>query len=350
MRLVPFERAVLASARAANVQQLAYEMLPALAEEFGACVVGCFVDREDGALEGHAPSDMPELVNEYSRAYADTDPLHAAKHELGESIMIPTRIVERKTFHASLAYADLYRPWKIEHVAVLQTREHDTGDGLGLVIGRDNRRGDFASADVRALRRLVPSLRAASNRLLEAERVCQRVEALSLFAETMEKDVSTMLLDADGRLVWSSIKAPHDFDPRVCAAPLTEIARALCRGKSPITTALALECRGVRLSVALSLLENADKRGPFVLARLRNPTTASAFERWAKAAGLTKTETRVMRELCNGGTNAEIGQRLFVSAGTIRTHIDHIFHKLGVSSRLQAVLKAQREAGIPPSP
>lgn len=350
MQLRPFDRAVLASARAVDVRQLAHEMLPALAEEFDACVVGCFIDREEGVLEGHAPSDMPELVNEYSRAYAAADPLHTAKHELGGSIMIPTRVVERRTFHASAAYADLYRPWKIEHVAVLQTRENAAGDGLGLVIGRGNRHGDFSSTDVRALHRLLPPLRAASDRLLEAERTHQRVDALTLLAETLEKDVSTLLLDADGRLVWSSIRSPHDFDPRECAIPLAEVARTLCRGKSPVTPAIALDYKGTRLSVALSLLESSDTRGPFVLARLRTPTNVSAFERWAKAAGLTKSETRVMRELCNGGTNAEIGQRLFVSAGTIRTHVDHIFHKLGVSSRLQAVLKAQREAGIPSSP
>src|SRR5581483_9300524 len=125
-----------------------------------------------------------------------------------EPIIIPTRLVARKTFHASHAYADLYRPWKIEHVAVLQTRERGVkGDGLGLVIGRSNRHGDFSSTHVRALRRLLPTLSAASERLLDADRTLHRTAGLTLLADTLEKDASTLLLDADGRLVWRSVRA-----------------------------------------------------------------------------------------------------------------------------------------------
>jgi DNA-binding CsgD family transcriptional regulator len=322
-------------------------MLPALAEEFDACVVGCFVGREDGILEGYAPPDMPELVSEYSRAYAAYDPLHEAKSAARTAIMLPTRLVTRRTFHASHAYADLYRPWKIEHVAVLQTREHGAGgDGLGLVIGRSGRQGDFSSENVRALRRLLPSLQVVSERLLEAERACRRVDALTLLAEALEKDASTLLLDADGQLVWSSVGARRDFDPGACAVLLAEAARTLCRGKNATTTGLTLEFAGTRASVALSLLENADARGPFVLVRLRNLGTPDVLERWAATAGLTKSEVRVMCALCDGGTNVEIGRRLFISAATVRTHIDHIFRKLDVSSRLQAVLVAQRGAKL----
>ena len=347
MQLMPFDRAVLASARAVDVRQLALEMLPALAEEFDACVVGCFVDREGGTLEGHAPSDMPELVNEYSRTYAVDDPLHAAKAVAAAAIVIPTRIVARRTFHASHAYADLYRPWKIEHVAVLQTRQPGAaGDGLGLVIGRSSRRGDFSTEGVRALRRLLPTLRAVSDRLLDGDRSAQVTSALALFAATLEKDAATLLLDADGKILWCSISAQRDFDAVACAAALATSARTLCRGRSLATTRLSLACGGTRVEASLAILEDADARGPFVIARLRDRATPDAFETWASAAGLSRGEARVMRALCDGGTNAEIGRRLFISAATVRTHIEHIFRKLGISSRLQAVIKAQHGARL----
>ena len=42
-----------------------------------------------------------------------------------------------------------------------------------------------------------------------------------------------------------------------------------------------------------------------------------------------------------GMSNKVIGSRLFISEKTVKTHANHVFHKLGVSSRLQATLVYQ---------
>jgi len=44
-------------------------------------------------------------------------------------------------------------------------------------------------------------------------------------------------------------------------------------------------------------------------------------------------------------SNQEIGERLFVSTSTVKTHVSHIFSKLDASRRTQAVQRA-KELGI----
>jgi DNA-binding NarL/FixJ family response regulator len=50
--------------------------------------------------------------------------------------------------------------------------------------------------------------------------------------------------------------------------------------------------------------------------------------------------------LCDGLTNRQIGERLFVSTRTVDTHVMHLFRKLGVRSRTELVsAAARRNAG-----
>ena len=42
--------------------------------------------------------------------------------------------------------------------------------------------------------------------------------------------------------------------------------------------------------------------------------------------------------MATGARNGEIAERLFLSIATVKTHVNHIFTKLGVSDRIQAVL------------
>jgi two-component system, NarL family, response regulator LiaR len=55
---------------------------------------------------------------------------------------------------------------------------------------------------------------------------------------------------------------------------------------------------------------------------------------------LTERELQVLRLMATGFSNKEIGQKLTVSAPTVKSHIGSIFAKVGVNSRTQAVLYA----------
>jgi len=76
--------------------------------------------------------------------------------------------------------------------------------------------------------------------------------------------------------------------------------------------------------------------GPFVLDAAR-----------LAELGLTPRELEVLQLIAQGLSNREIGEKLFVADGTVKTHSSRIFQKLGVERRVQAVSRA-RELGLVP--
>lgn len=71
-----------------------------------------------------------------------------------------------------------------------------------------------------------------------------------------------------------------------------------------------------------------------LLQRLRSPQAA-----------LSARELDVLTAASGGLSNQEIAERLFISETTVKTHLGHVFSKLGVSSRTAAI-SAAREQGI----
>ncbi|CAN7243690.1 LuxR C-terminal-related transcriptional regulator [Pseudoduganella sp. LjRoot289] len=62
----------------------------------------------------------------------------------------------------------------------------------------------------------------------------------------------------------------------------------------------------------------------------------------ALAEALTRQELRVLTLLAEGYSNIAIGEKMFVSANTVRTHLRGVNAKLGAGSRTQAVAVARR--------
>ena len=57
----------------------------------------------------------------------------------------------------------------------------------------------------------------------------------------------------------------------------------------------------------------------------------------------TPRELDVLRLVVDGKTNSEIGQALGISVKTVEKHLDAIFRKMGVASRVEAAVMAVRE-------
>lgn len=82
-----------------------------------------------------------------------------------------------------------------------------------------------------------------------------------------------------------------------------------------------------------------------------SPSVASRLMRQMRRpeqSALTGREMEILSLVAKGATNREIAQTLFVSEATIKTHLLHIYKKLGVSDRAAAVGEAYRRGLLSP--
>ncbi len=97
-----------------------------------------------------------------------------------------------------------------------------------------------------------------------------------------------------------------------------------------------------------------------VLQQLRQNTTSSIIDREKTiqikglegdyadivgSAGLTDREIEILQLIVRGCSNGEIAEQLFVTVGTVKTHVRHILNKLCVDDRTHAAVLALR-AGL----
>lgn len=111
---------------------------------------------------------------------------------------------------------------------------------------------------------------------------------------------------------------------RADAAPVLRGAAELANGHVPLHTRIT--DLAARAHTKLQPPEPDEAATP--------PETTSA------PFGLTVRELAVLREIGAGHTNAEIGQRLFISRSTAGVHVSNILRKLDVRSRVQAAAVA----------
>lgn len=62
--------------------------------------------------------------------------------------------------------------------------------------------------------------------------------------------------------------------------------------------------------------------------------------------GITNREKEIIQLVMTGCTNKQIGDKLFISLSTVKTHIYSIFRKMNVRSRVQLTLLIQKKSGM----
>jgi DNA-binding CsgD family transcriptional regulator len=59
---------------------------------------------------------------------------------------------------------------------------------------------------------------------------------------------------------------------------------------------------------------------------------------------LTPTEVRVVEQVAAGLTNPQIAEALLMSRSTVKTHLVHVYAKLGIGNRAELAASAARRA------
>ncbi len=102
---------------------------------------------------------------------------------------------------------------------------------------------------------------------------------------------------------------------------------------------------GIRAIVAGAALLALALTQRVVARYVRGPAPDSVA---AQLTQLTAREVEVLRLIARGRSNSEIANQLFLAETTIKTHVGHIFGKLGLRDRAQAVVLAYETGLISP--
>ena len=137
---------------------------------------------------------------------------------------------------------------------------------------------------------------------------------------------------------WHSTRMYTDF-----TQPMgVEHCIGLCLPEAPPGTTANSE-RHVRLDLRRSSGPDFSERDRAVLTLLRphlHQAYRAAEERRHPIPGSPPRQNELLRLLAAGHTNSQIARQLGISEGTVRTHLENIYEKLGVSSRTAAVARA----------
>lgn len=115
--------------------------------------------------------------------------------------------------------------------------------------------------------------------------------------------------------------------PRDGADPVVQLASAVA--------ALLLEAT-VRVEPAILIRRDVAD----LLGELSRPEPPPGEPAWP-AEPLTESETRILPYLATHLSTREIAVELCVSANTVKTHVQHLYQKLGAHSRHEAVHRAR---------
>ncbi len=159
-------------------------------------------------------------------------------------------------------------------------------------------------------------------------------QALLLFREH-QPDVTLMDLRMQGGDGVEGIKCIREEFPQARIIVLTTFD-----GDEDIFKALQAGARGYLLKgMDTDELVSAIKAVHSGKSRIPGPVAERLAERMSNPV-LTEREIDVLRLIVGGNSNKEIASALFISEATVKTHINNLLGKLGVSDRTQAATTA----------
>lgn len=157
--------------------------------------------------------------------------------------------------------------------------------------------------------------------------------------------------------------ATYLFLGAVRDTPVAELVRRAVAGEPPVRVIVLVEhmsrdelagvlsfgvdalllrtSRPEEVADALARVERGERVvAPALLSLLVGVLGPAGDEVEAVSAGLTRKEVEVLARVADGMSNKEIADALFITPATVKTHLAHIYTKLGVAGRQEALARA----------
>lgn len=291
---------------------------------------------------------------------------HMATRTTGETVLsdqiLPIERLRRTAF-----YDEVLRPQSVVRNAMTPlARSGSFQASFDLV--RTERQGAFEPRHLARLREVVPHLQ----RSLRLARRIEGYQALHKGQQDALERLSSgvVLLDREARVLYANKAAQALFGSGCgltvqagvlgCREPvqrhrLDTLRKAVLGGQPAASTSLAGES-GRPLTLILSSIRGrdldrfssfgiADPAAMLFISDARGAMGMSA-ERVRAAFGLSAAEARVALAAGEGGTVAEIAHGLNLSPNTVKTHLSHVFGKMGITGRVQLVKLLEAAAQV----
>jgi DNA-binding CsgD family transcriptional regulator len=145
----------------------------------------------------------------------------------------------------------------------------------------------------------------------------------------------------------------HDFDRRIIAPAIIIIMVLQCilllfyKTQNILAVAFILAFFGGNTFLPVYL-----NYGTLLTAFRKEPIIDTSFENFCLQFEISPRETDIVREICNGLSNKEISETLFISLQTVKDHTHRIYIKTNVKSRVQLINLAKEVISFnrPPTP
>ena len=334
-----------------SLDQINERLVPELARLLHASFVFAYRGvPADQSIRAYLPPSTPDLIADYFAEYVGECPLHRVKDRIVGEVVPTTALYGYGRLSRTRVYNELWRPWGFDHHVALRFDRPEDGPefaALGIMVNRDAKRGEYTPAELRWLRSFAPALGNAMRRAARHDDLQEKLQTLEALLQAKSGGHTQLVIGAHDRIVHveqqpgAQVVVDLLRDPR---HPIRRAAREL------------ISARDQELLVLEHQLVLGEGNGTWQ-ATLQFTEMPAEGQRWvivtlrpvgrANLSGLTPAEQGVMEALEEGLNNVEIGRRLFISPETVRTHLTRIYKKLGVRSRLEAVLKARGAGRLP---
>jgi DNA-binding NarL/FixJ family response regulator len=119
---------------------------------------------------------------------------------------------------------------------------------------------------------------------------------------------------------------------------LATLVRAAGHRVVGLAPAAASPLRGLADALGVAGCVTLDVSSNELVGAVRRVAAGEVLASTGPKTALSRREAQVMLLVCQGLTNQEVSERLFLSMNTVKSHLRSAYRKMGVTSRLQAML------------